>query len=194
MHNVARWDPPRNHAATIEYPGKPSATAASARMLFDAGAPASSALAVSPALLPRSASESSPPAWVELILAGIFHGRDGRGPFKLADPEALITATEALKMQAGIPIDYDHATEFAAPQGRPAPAAGWIRELAARDARSGAALTGRQAPPRRERRGSMLSQTETAICAQLGLKHSDFLKRKHGGADFLRIGGDVSES
>ena len=32
-----------------------------------------------------------------------------------------------------MPIDYDHATDFAAPEGRPAPAAGWIRELAERD-------------------------------------------------------------
>jgi phage I-like protein len=108
-------------------------------MLSDAGAPACSALAASPALLPRSASESAPPAWVELIPAGIFHGRDGRGPFKLADPEAVIAATDALKMLAGIPIDYDHATDFAAPEGRPAPAAGWIRELVAR----GGAIWGR---------------------------------------------------
>ncbi len=35
-------------------------------------------------------------------------------------------------MNAGLPIDYDHATDFGAPEGRPAPAAGWIRELAIR--------------------------------------------------------------
>jgi phage I-like protein len=126
-------EPSSQSHAPIGVSGKQTATAASARMLSDAGVPASSAPAVAPALLPRSASESSPPAWVELIPAGIFHGRDGRGPFRLAEPAAVIAATEALKMQAGIPIDYDHATDFAAPEGRPAPAAGWIRELAARD-------------------------------------------------------------
>jgi phage I-like protein len=78
-------------------------------------------------------SSSAPPQWVMLIPGGEFSGRDGRGPFRLADPAHVIAATEALGLTAGIPIDYDHATDFAAPKGRPAPAAGWIRELAERD-------------------------------------------------------------
>jgi phage I-like protein len=78
-------------------------------------------------------SSSAPPQWVMLIPAGEFSGRDGRGPFRLADPARVIAATEALGLTAGVPIDYDHATDFAAPKGRPAPAAGWIRELAERD-------------------------------------------------------------
>jgi phage I-like protein len=77
-------------------------------------------------------SSSAPPQWVMLIPAGEFSGRDGRGPFRLADPARVIAATEALGLTAGVPIDYDHATDFAAPKGRPAPAAGWIRELAER--------------------------------------------------------------
>ena len=72
------------------------------------------------------------PEWIELIPAGEFRGRDGRGPFALKSPEAVIAATRGLGMEAGIPIDYDHATDFAAPAGRPAPAAGWIRKLVAR--------------------------------------------------------------
>lgn len=76
---------------------------------------------------------SEPPEWVMLIPAGEFRGRDGRGPFRLADSQRVISETAALGMNAGIPIDYDHATDFAAPKGHPAPAAGWIRELAARD-------------------------------------------------------------
>ncbi|MGH7814659.1 MAG: phage protease [Candidatus Binataceae bacterium] len=75
---------------------------------------------------------AAPDNWIELIPAGVFFGRDGRGPFKLSDPAAVIAATGALKMAAGLPVDYDHATDFAAPAGGPAPAAGWIRELAAR--------------------------------------------------------------
>lgn len=98
------------------------------------GVPATRA-PVSPALPPRSALRSVPPAWVELLPAGVFHGRDGRGPFHVSDPQAVIAATTSLRMEAGIPIDYDHATDFAAPEGRPAPAAGWIREL---DERQGA--------------------------------------------------------
>jgi phage I-like protein len=76
--------------------------------------------------------ETQAPEWIELIPAGAFEGRDGRGPYRLDDPAAVIAATAALKMEAGLPIDYDHATDFAAPEGRPAPAAGWIREFAAR--------------------------------------------------------------
>jgi phage I-like protein len=73
------------------------------------------------------------PEWIELVPAGEFHGRDGRGPFRLSEPGRVIAATNNLRMEAGIPIDYDHATDFAAPEGRPAPAAGWITELTARD-------------------------------------------------------------
>jgi phage I-like protein len=45
----------------------------------------------------------------------------------------VIAATRALQMDAGLPIDYDHATDFGAPEGRPAPAAGWICDLEDRD-------------------------------------------------------------
>jgi phage I-like protein len=79
------------------------------------------------------AADAAPPEWIQLIPAGNFHGRDGRGPYLLADPTAVINATMALRMQAGIPIDYDHATDFAAAQGNPAPAAGWITEFAIRN-------------------------------------------------------------
>ena len=96
-----------------------------------AGAPAS-------APTPSDAATTAP-EWIELLPAGVFYGRDGRGPFRLDDPTAVITSTTALQMNAGIPIDYDHATDFGAPEGRPAPAAGWIRELEVR----GGAVWGR---------------------------------------------------
>ncbi len=73
------------------------------------------------------------PEWIELLPAGVFSGRDGRGPFKVEDPSAVIAATRELAMAAGLPIDYDHATDFGAPAGRPAPAAGWIVGFAVRD-------------------------------------------------------------
>ena len=90
-----------------------------------AGAPASA-----PAL---GDDVASAPEWIELLPAGVFYGRDGRGPFRLDDPAAVIASTTAMQMNAGLPIDYDHATDFGAPEGRPAPAAGWIRELEVRD-------------------------------------------------------------
>ncbi|SNS38004.1 Mu-like prophage I protein, partial [Tistlia consotensis] len=71
------------------------------------------------------------PEWVHLVPAGRFGGVDGRGPYSLDDAAAVIAASTA----DGRPlaIDYDHATDLAAPQGRPAPAAGWIEELEARE-------------------------------------------------------------
>jgi len=91
-----------------------------------AGAPASSDRAQA------DNAHASAPDWIELLPAGVFYGRDGRGPFRLDDPDAVIESTHALQMNAGLPIDYDHATDFGAPEGRPAPAAGWIRELQVR--------------------------------------------------------------
>lgn len=72
------------------------------------------------------------PDWIMVIPAGEFSGRDGRGPYKV-DPEEVIEATAALGFEVGLPIDYDHATDFAAPSGGRAPAAGWMTELQNRD-------------------------------------------------------------
>ncbi|MGH8012572.1 MAG: phage protease, partial [Candidatus Binataceae bacterium] len=79
------------------------------------------------------AGDGTAPKWIELLPLGEFRGRDGRGPFKLDDPAKVIAATRALDMDAGIPIDFDHATDYGAPRGNPAPAAGWIKELAVGD-------------------------------------------------------------
>jgi phage I-like protein len=76
--------------------------------------------------------EAAAPEWIEMLPSGVFHGRDGRGPYRVEAPEAVIEATRALGLSAGVPIDYDHATDFAAPRGAPAPAAGWVRELEVR--------------------------------------------------------------
>jgi phage I-like protein len=46
----------------------------------------------------------------------------------------VVAATEemiARHMTAGLPLDFDHATDFAAPEGRQAPAAGWIKQVRA---------------------------------------------------------------
>ena len=101
-----------------------------ARENISAQAPAAPRRAAIGSAIP-AASEA--PEWIELIPAGEFAGRDGRGPYRLKDAAAVIEASRALRMDAGLPIDYDHATDFAAPAGRPAPAAGWIRSLEQRD-------------------------------------------------------------
>ncbi len=69
------------------------------------------------------------PEWIELIPAGRFSAIDGRGPFENSDPDQIVTASVARMPQAGLVLDYDHSTDLAAPRGRPAPAAGWIKEL-----------------------------------------------------------------
>jgi phage I-like protein len=67
--------------------------------------------------------------WVELIPAGKFTAVDGRGPFDNHDPELIVTSSLAKMPLVGLVIDYDHSTDLAAPEGRPAPAAGWFREF-----------------------------------------------------------------
>lgn len=79
---------------------------------------------------PEGDAPSLPPEWVMLIPAGAFSGRDGRGPYML-DVDAVLAAFA----QAGIdlPIDYEHQTLAAGDKAGPVPAAGWIKELQARD-------------------------------------------------------------
>lgn len=77
--------------------------------------------------LPDSAA---PPEWLHLLPAGEVRTVDGRGPYRIADPAALVAASVA----AGkLPLDENHSTDRAAPRGEPAPARGWITTLEARD-------------------------------------------------------------
>ena len=72
------------------------------------------------------------PEWVHLLPLGTFYGRDGRGPWRVDNPAAVIAATRRHFGAADIPLDYEHQTELAPRNGKPAPAAGWIREMEAR--------------------------------------------------------------
>ncbi len=72
------------------------------------------------------------PEWVELIPAGEFSGRDGRGPYAL-DTEAVQAAFASWGMP--LAIDYEHQAFNAADNGQPAPAAGWVNAI---DVRAGA--------------------------------------------------------
>lgn len=79
--------------------------------------------------LPRA--EGSAPDWIQLLPAGTFSGRDGRGPWT-CDPAAVVERTLRNMGAAELPIDYDHQIEHAPENGRPAPASGWVDRLEAR--------------------------------------------------------------
>jgi phage I-like protein len=76
------------------------------------------------------AFDGQPPAWVHLIPAGEFRGKDGRGPYRLDDPAALLAAVQP---SLPLPIDEMHATDLGgATLGMSAPARGWIVEMESR--------------------------------------------------------------
>ncbi|HJU10758.1 MAG TPA: phage protease [Candidatus Binataceae bacterium] len=74
-------------------------------------------------------STDNAPEWIELIPAGKFSAADGRGPFENADPDSVVAASLAKMPPVGLVLDYDHSTDLAAPEGRPAPAAGWLKQF-----------------------------------------------------------------
>lgn len=76
-------------------------------------------------------SSQNVPEWVHLIPNGKIAARDGRS-FNLAEPETVV----GIFVAGGIdlPIDYEHQNERpAAKLNGPVPAAGWIKELDARE-------------------------------------------------------------
>ena len=79
-----------------------------------------------------AAASAAAPDWVHLLpgSAGGIRTADARGPYHVIDPASLITASFAEADR--LPIDENHATDLAAPQGLPAPARGWIVEMQAR--------------------------------------------------------------
>ncbi len=76
-------------------------------------------------------AEGKVPDWIELLPAGpVVTGRSGRR-WQLQNPAALIDTFKS--RGAALPLDFEHASEIKASKGEPAPAAGWIEELAVRD-------------------------------------------------------------
>jgi hypothetical protein len=74
----------------------------------------------------RIEQANSPPEWLHLIPTGEAITNDGRGPYRILDPQSVITASMA---HGKLPLDENHATDLAAPNGGAAPARGWIEEL-----------------------------------------------------------------
>lgn len=75
-------------------------------------------------------SADAVPELIHLLPAGTIRTLDGRGPYHVADMQALIA--HSLDAGGRLVIDENHATDLAAPEGRPAPAMGWIVALEAR--------------------------------------------------------------
>jgi len=71
------------------------------------------------------------PEWLQLLPAREARGADGRGPYFIPDATALMAAS--LPQGEKLVLDECHATDLAAPQGKSAPARGWIVELQARE-------------------------------------------------------------
>ena len=89
-------------------------------------------------LLQRAAAATSlsggePPSEIRLLPAGRIETRphDNRDAFHNSDPDAVVEATRRLKLD--LPIDYEHQSHLSKTNGQPAPAAGWIKRVFARN-------------------------------------------------------------
>ncbi len=82
--------------------------------------------------LPDRALDANRRQWVHIIPAGTTHGRDGRGPYRLVNPQAVIEASRKRQGKTRMLIDYEHQSMHAERNGKPVPAAGWIVGMQAR--------------------------------------------------------------
>lgn len=85
-----------------------------------------------------AAGDADGEKWVQLVPAGTFSGRNGQGPWTTGDKASMETIVANTRQYAGstdLVIDYDHQAVFGAVPGvgGTAKAAGWIKELQARD-------------------------------------------------------------
>lgn len=90
----------------------------------------SSTVALCAALPIPAADAGAAPDWVHMLPAGEIRTVDGRGPYRVTDPAELIRLS--MQGEARLPLDENHATDLAAPQGNPAPARGWVVALESR--------------------------------------------------------------
>jgi phage I-like protein/cation transport regulator ChaB len=72
------------------------------------------------------------PEWIRILPAGTVPLTDSRPPF-LVDKKGMAAVIEAFTKRGNdLVIDYEHQTNSTMDNGRPAPAAGWIKTLEAR--------------------------------------------------------------
>lgn len=70
------------------------------------------------------------PEWLHLLPIAEARTVDGRGPYRITDAAALMSAS--LPEGGKLVLCENHATDLEAPHGRPAPARGWIVALQSR--------------------------------------------------------------
>jgi phage I-like protein len=80
--------------------------------------------------LPECGTGEALAEWYQLLPAGTFSGRDGRGPYRITDPSALLVAFS--RWSCDLCVDYEHQSLDAAQKAGPIPAAGWIKALEGR--------------------------------------------------------------
>lgn len=96
------------------------------------------------AVVASALPDGAPPEWIKLAPLGRVTGRDGRGPYDFGDrarAAAVVAASLAYAAASAagpdpvdLFLDYDHAFDLSAIRGLgPAPAAGWIKGMEARD-------------------------------------------------------------
>lgn len=90
------------------------------------------AIIATPIALCEANGAVSAPECIQILPMGLITPNDGRGPWRLEDPRAVIAETRKRLGGLEMMLDYNHQSEHAARNGRPAPAAGWITELEAR--------------------------------------------------------------
>jgi phage I-like protein len=71
--------------------------------------------------------------WVHVLPFGTVSGRDGRGPYTLVDAQAVMDETRRYHGKTQMLVDFEHQSVNAVRNGKPAPAAGWINTLQARE-------------------------------------------------------------
>lgn len=77
-------------------------------------------------------ADEAAPEWVHLVPSGIFRSRSGQATYRLNDAKAFLRRTWEFHKDADISVDYHHQSLHAAKGSGPAPAAGWIKDLEAR--------------------------------------------------------------
>jgi len=84
--------------------------------------------------IPLSDASESVPEWIHLLPAprnGRIETQDSRGPYLIADQQAIIDTTFARSPK--VPVDINHSIHRAAKAGQPSPAVGWVTEMQARE-------------------------------------------------------------
>ncbi len=97
--------------------------------LLDADRPATDFAPID--LLAAMGEGQDPPEWVRFLAPGINKARDGRA-YNVADPQKVVQLSNDYKNGIDLIVDFEHQFDRSRTNGQPAPAAGWIKELAAK--------------------------------------------------------------